>query len=228
MSNSLVLYIGGLPYNWSQDNLGSILKGSGRVVDIRLKLDPQGKNKGFCFVEYFTAEEARRAMELLSEVRYGGRKKLRIELSKEGLRYNSNAQSQRPLLELSREFLPSDVQLPLLMTMDDDNSNNSSNNNSRGRNPNNNTNQSIELMPEYLLQAAANLPPLNKLCLNADSKVSQNLEPIPPSQIIQIIATLKNFLINNDRASVNSVLGFSPKLTIAVAQALLLMGFVSF
>ena len=45
------------------------------------------ENKGFCFVEYKTVQDAQRALPLLQQVviyQNGRNKKLRVELSKEG------------------------------------------------------------------------------------------------------------------------------------------------
>lgn len=244
MSNlsSNVLYIGNLPWQWDIEVVKSVIKGSGRVVDVRYKSD---RKKSFCFIEYLTPEDAARALELLGQVRYGGsgngKKKLRIELSKEGLK-KKNQHSDKPVLQLTREYLPVDVKLPDGILSDEEkiaykrndgnvNFGNNNGNGSNNANMHNNSNGAFGAshefpMPQHLLQASNNLPPINKTYFNADSKVSQNLEAIAPNQIIQLVANLKNLLINNDFNSAASILKLSPQLTIAVAQALLLMGFV--
>jgi RNA recognition motif-containing protein len=111
MSNSsCVLYIGAIPYNWDVDVIRSVVCGSGPVVDVRCMMDNASKNKGFCFVEYLTPLDALNALTLLSKVRIEGRKKMRIELSKEGLR--SMQHTAKPVLKLNRLLLPANVMLP--------------------------------------------------------------------------------------------------------------------
>ena len=111
MSNSsCVLYIGAIPYNWDVDVIRSVVCGSGPVVDVRCMMDNASKNKGFCFVEYLTPLDALNALTLLSKVRIEGRKKMRIELSKEGLR--SMQHTAKPILKLNRLLLPANVMLP--------------------------------------------------------------------------------------------------------------------
>ncbi|GMM32326.1 hypothetical protein DAMA08_050710 [Martiniozyma asiatica (nom. inval.)] len=112
-NSSCVLYLGAIPYNWDVDVIKSVVCGSGPVVDVRCMMDNASKNKGFCFVEYDTPNSAQRALEILGKVKIEGRKKLRIELSKEGLR--NPTPGMKPILPLSRIFLPSNVILPAEM-----------------------------------------------------------------------------------------------------------------
>ncbi|GME85182.1 unnamed protein product [Ambrosiozyma monospora] len=114
-NSSCVLYLGAIPYNWDVEVIKSVVCGSGPVVDVRCMMDNASKNKGFCFVEYSTPEAASRALSVLSKVKIEGRKKLRIELSKEGLR-NPVPSGSKPELQLNRALLPSNVILPSEMT----------------------------------------------------------------------------------------------------------------
>ncbi|KAG7858862.1 hypothetical protein KL919_002927 [Ogataea angusta] len=109
-NSSCVLYLGAIPYNWDVEIIKSVVCGSGPVVDVRCMMDNASKNKGFCFVEYATPDAAARALQILSKIKIEGRKKLRIELSKEGLR--NPVPGQKPELQLNRNFLPSNVILP--------------------------------------------------------------------------------------------------------------------
>lgn len=114
ISNSTVLYIGLIPFEWDENNIRSLACGTGNVVDVRMGFDYVGKNKGFCFIEYQTSQEIPRALEMLSQVRVnkdGKVKRLRIEQSKEGLRLNPGADNKQ-VLQLNRNYLPANVQLP--------------------------------------------------------------------------------------------------------------------
>ncbi|GME95195.1 unnamed protein product [[Candida] boidinii] len=114
-NSSCVLYLGTIPYNWDVEIIKSVVCGSGPVVDVRCMMDNASKNKGFCFVEYATPLDAQRALRLLSQIKIEGRKKLRIEISKEGLR--NPTPGAKPELQLNRNYLPSNVILPPEMLM---------------------------------------------------------------------------------------------------------------
>lgn len=111
MSNSsCVLYVGAIPYNWDVEVIKSVVCGSGPIVDVRCMMDNASKNKGFCFVEYLSPLDALNALTTLSKLKIEGRKKLRIELSKEGLR--NSVHLSKPVLKLNRLLLPANVILP--------------------------------------------------------------------------------------------------------------------
>lgn len=120
MSTSCVLYVGAIPYNWDVEIIKSVVCGSGPIVDVRCMMDNISKNKGFCFVEYSTPTDASIALNLLSKIKIeGNRKKIRVELSKEGLRNSMHL--NKPTLKLNRLLLPTNVKLPLEMTQYDSN-----------------------------------------------------------------------------------------------------------
>lgn len=113
--NSNILYLGQIPFDWDQETVGSVVYGSGDIVDIRLGFDHVGKNKGFCFVEYRTVQDAAMAMPLLQQILIftnNRTKKLRIESSKEGFKANRIPPESRPILQLNRSKLPPNVKLP--------------------------------------------------------------------------------------------------------------------
>ena len=113
MSSSCVLYIGAIPYHWDVPVIKSVVCGSGPIVDVRCMMDSHSKNKGFCFVEYSSPIDALNALNILTKLKIEGRKKLRIELSKEGLR--NNHQLRKPVLKLNRLLLPANVIVPMEM-----------------------------------------------------------------------------------------------------------------
>ncbi|RCK65961.1 hypothetical protein Cantr_01821 [Candida viswanathii] len=113
--NSNILYLGNIPFDWDQETVGSVVYGSGDIVDIRLGFDHVGKNKGFCFVEYRTVQDAARAMPLLQQVSYhvnNRTKYLKVESSKESFHANRIPPETRPVLPLDRSKMPHYVQVP--------------------------------------------------------------------------------------------------------------------
>ncbi|EMG45393.1 hypothetical protein G210_4432 [Candida maltosa Xu316] len=112
---SNIVYLGNIPFEWDESVVGSVVYGSGEIIDIRMGYDHVGKNKGFCFVEYRNGQQAAAAIPLLSQiVVYSSDRprRLRIELSKESYKSNSIPPETRPTLQLSRANLPSTVKLP--------------------------------------------------------------------------------------------------------------------
>lgn len=111
---STILYIGLVPFEWDEETMKSIVSGTGNIVDVRLGYDFEGKNKGFCFVEYQTVRDAQRAAQLLGSVVIlqpnGSQKRLKIEGSKEGQR--TGVYEQKRVLNLSRTKIPQNVRLP--------------------------------------------------------------------------------------------------------------------
>lgn len=199
---SKVIYVGYIPNNWTLDNVKSVIRNTGTVKDIRLAFEPGlSRNKGFCFIEYATPEEAQRAIRLLSMVRVAPNRRLRAEFSKEVIRGPPGV--EKSVMELLGDFLPPGVELPEELE-----------------------NGPIEKVPERFLKASERLPELIDGVLLKDTKLSQTLAAFPPPQLVAIIALLRNFAADGDSASAKKVLQFSPELAAAVAQALFSMGFV--
>lgn len=253
-SGSSILYLGLVPFDWDENNLRSLVCGTGIVVDVRLGFDYSGKNKGFCFIEYQSNADALNGMRLLGQVviHQGGRtKKLRVELSKEGLRSNTS-QSKTPL-QLNRNYLPQNVQLPPEMMNDGMgtpqfyNQQQASNasprnqmnpmgqgmNQSMSQGMNQNVNPSMNQgmnpgMSQVMNQAnqGLNLPAPTQLPFTTPDKISENLSHIPPAQLLDVIRNLKPVLSGPYANRAAEVFQLSPYLASASAQALLLMGFV--
>lgn len=106
---SAVVYFGGIPNDWDTEVVKSVVCGTGRIVEVRCMMEMPDRNRGYSFIEYATPEEAQHAIELLPQIRVIGGKKLRLELSKEGIRVNG---MEKPVLPLNRNFLPPNVVLP--------------------------------------------------------------------------------------------------------------------
>lgn len=231
---SSVLYVGLIPFDWDEETLKSVVSGSGRIVDVRLGFDYAGKNKGFCFIEYASPQEANRGMVLLGQVKIGtpGQKlqfkRLRIELSKEGFR--AGASEQKQVLNLPRTRLPPNIQLPPEMM--GPSSGNPGISGPSGANVKTaspapvaqNGGGSGGLMPTNFIPLT--LPKVERLPFEASDKISETLSQIPPEQLVQLIANLKNTLSGPDAGRAADVFQILPHLATAAAQALLLMGFI--
>jgi len=68
------LYVGGLPYSTTQDELQNTFAQAGTVTSATIIVDKMtGRSKGFGFVEMSTDEEANKAIEMLNGKDFGGR-----------------------------------------------------------------------------------------------------------------------------------------------------------
>ena len=69
------LYVGGLPYATTEDQLQDVFAAHGTVVSARIITDKfTGRSRGFGFVEMGSADEAQQAIEALHDSELGGRK----------------------------------------------------------------------------------------------------------------------------------------------------------
>jgi len=69
------LYVGGLPYATTEDQLQELFAVHGTVVSARVITDKfTGRSRGFGFVEMSSGEEAEQAIEALNGSDLGGRK----------------------------------------------------------------------------------------------------------------------------------------------------------
>ena len=68
------LFVGGFPYETSQDELAKLFSAHGKVTDAKVIMDREtGHSKGFGFVEMSTEAEAKTAAQKLNNSIYGGR-----------------------------------------------------------------------------------------------------------------------------------------------------------
>ncbi|KAI3406919.2 hypothetical protein KGF56_000211 [Candida oxycetoniae] len=248
---SSILYVGSLPFDWDEDTVKSVVCGSGNIVDVRLGFDYEGKNKGFCFVEYQTPRDAQRAAPLLSSIVIfqpnGTQKRLKIEGSKEGPRTNK-AESKK-VLNINRTKLPPNVRLPPELSSGGGGGGGGGRYNSplpptqmqqqqrMMTPPTFGTPQSMggggggggvgpnQQMPVRLTQASKNLPHVASLPLEVPDKINEALSKIPPPQLIELIANMKNMLIT-DPGRVQALLQANTTLAHTTAQVLLMMGFI--
>lgn len=68
------IYVGGLPYSTTEQELSNLFAAHGTVQSARIITDKfTGKSRGFGFVEMATAEEAQKAIAALNATQLGGR-----------------------------------------------------------------------------------------------------------------------------------------------------------
>ncbi|OHA73412.1 MAG: RNA-binding protein, partial [Candidatus Wildermuthbacteria bacterium RIFCSPLOWO2_01_FULL_48_16] len=68
------LYVGGLPYSTTEDELRELFAQAGTVESATIIQDrTTGRSKGFGFVEMATPEEAQKAVEMWNGKEVGGR-----------------------------------------------------------------------------------------------------------------------------------------------------------
>ena len=71
---STKLYVGGLPYETSEDELKDFFAQAGSVASVSIITDRvSGRSKGFGFVEMSSDEEAKKAIEMLNGKEIDGR-----------------------------------------------------------------------------------------------------------------------------------------------------------
>ncbi|MCA9349610.1 RNA-binding protein [Candidatus Saccharibacteria bacterium] len=69
------LYVGGIPYSATEQELEEFFSVAGSVVSARIITDREtNRSKGFGFVEMSTQEEAQQAITMLHDKDMGGRK----------------------------------------------------------------------------------------------------------------------------------------------------------
>ncbi len=68
------IYVGGLPYSTTEQELSSLFAAHGAVQSAKIIMDKfTGKSRGFGFVEMATADEAQKAIAALNATQLGGR-----------------------------------------------------------------------------------------------------------------------------------------------------------
>lgn len=68
------LYIGGLPYSTTEDELRDAFAGAGAVTSASIIMDRMsGRSKGFGFVEMSSDEDAQKAIDMWNGKDFGGR-----------------------------------------------------------------------------------------------------------------------------------------------------------
>ncbi len=69
------LYVGGLPYSTTQDELQEAFAKAGPVTSVSIIMDKMtGRSRGFGFVEMASADDAQKAIEMWNGQDFNGRK----------------------------------------------------------------------------------------------------------------------------------------------------------
>ena len=90
------LFIGGLPFSTSTDELGELFKQVPGVENVAIVTDRDtGQSRGFGFVEMATSEAADQAVQKFNGTTLGGRT-LTVEIAKPSAPRNGGGGSRRP------------------------------------------------------------------------------------------------------------------------------------
>lgn len=77
MADNARVFVGGLPYSASEEDVKAFFATAGNVVSVFLPIDKEtGRKRGFGFVEYSTEAERDNAIATLNDAEMGGRKLL--------------------------------------------------------------------------------------------------------------------------------------------------------
>ncbi|KAI5949796.1 hypothetical protein KGF57_004619 [Candida theae] len=236
--NSSILFVGQVPREWDEETVKSVVCGSGKIVDVRLGSDGDGKNKGYCFVEYQSTQEARNAAPLLGSISIydnGKIRHLKIEGSKEAFKGSGVSPEPRRILALRRNKLPRNVQLPSAMTGGGSPFMGRANSpipnqgmpvpTASSFNPNIPVNGPTETVPMKFTQATKTFPYAPTLPFATPDNINATLSKIQPAQLVETLAAMKN-LLQADPSKAQNLSQMDPDFAVCAAQVLLLMGFV--
>lgn len=67
------VFIGGIHYNLSEDDIQLVFKPFGNLTEVRLEQDETGRSKGYGFLRYERSEDARTAVERMNGFQLAGR-----------------------------------------------------------------------------------------------------------------------------------------------------------
>ncbi|KAF9781392.1 hypothetical protein BJ322DRAFT_1080798 [Thelephora terrestris] len=197
---SKVVFVGNVPYNMGEDQLIDVFKSVGQVVGFRLVFDREtGKPKGYGFCEFADHDTAMSAVRNLNGADVGGRP-LRIDLA-----------DSDPFLEGKTT-----VRGELIDSGGPDNKWQKDYHEDRRQG-------SSSSGPTFL----ANLPPGVQVPPGSTAldTISQSLATMEPSQLIEVLAQMKAFIIIHPEQA-KALLVAHPQLAYALFQALLLNNIV--
>ncbi|TDL19525.1 hypothetical protein BD410DRAFT_792148 [Rickenella mellea] len=199
---SKVVFVGNVPYNMGEEQLIEVFKSVGQVVGFRLVFDREtGKPRGYGFCEFSDHETAMSAVRNLNNVDVGGRP-LRIDLADSDPFLEGKTTIRGELLDGSETR--SQWREREKRGLGDDR---------RGGSQEKND-------PRAFLRALPTGVPLPPGMSSLDA-ISQNLATMNPSQLTEVLAQMKAFVISHpDQAKI--LLQEHPQLSYALFQGLLL------
>ncbi|CCH60231.1 hypothetical protein TBLA_0C04330 [Henningerozyma blattae CBS 6284] len=235
---SAAIHFTGLPNDWTQDTISSVVAGSGPIVSVQSKKDPRtGKLTGIV-VEYTDSKTCQHGFELLNKIKHLPLKMEMIIPSKYKDTFLNGV--KRPILDLQRDSYPwdSNLELPFEMVTQipiprkpiSQPAQPSSSTPSSQIPAGNNTSGSASI-PDILGKASKHLPAFQPNIITSPDQISQNLSKIPPLQVIEIISNLKILASqqgSNTRSQLEEFLKTNRELIVTLSQALLEMGFIDY
>lgn len=76
------VFVGKIPKDCFEDELIPLFEKPGKIFKMRLMIDFSGKNRGYCFVQYFNKQDAKRAVEMLNNYEIRPKWPIGVMLSK--------------------------------------------------------------------------------------------------------------------------------------------------
>lgn len=80
------VFVGKVPRDCMEDELVPIFEKAGKIYEIRLMMDFNGQNRGYCFVTYTVRQDAKRAVKELNDYEIRNRRFLGVCLSVDNCR----------------------------------------------------------------------------------------------------------------------------------------------
>lgn len=201
MSNNV--FVGNIPYDYTEEQLVEIFKQVGPVKNFRLVFDKDnGRGKGYGFCEFLDPSSAQSAVRNLDGYDVGNRQ-LRVAFS-DSEQNKGKASTPAPSLPPTSQAPPA-IPPPQLA-------------------------QHLRMGSVPPVTGDGRLPPLPVGTLpqpgvSATDAISKTLQVFPPMQLLEIISQFKTLVHSNPEQAEN-LLKQSPPLSYAVLQALLLMNLV--
>lgn len=74
MADNTRVFVGGVPYAATEDELKAHFSAAGEVVSVFMPIDRDtGKKRGFAFVEFSNEDDMNKAVDMFNQTEFGGR-----------------------------------------------------------------------------------------------------------------------------------------------------------
>ena len=74
MADNTRVFVGGVPYASTEEDLKAHFSAAGQVVSVFMPIDRDtGKKRGFAFVEFSTEDDMNKAVDMFNQTEFGGR-----------------------------------------------------------------------------------------------------------------------------------------------------------